>query len=185
MLDEVLADKRAEGLRLRRLAPTVLVSATSRAELVDALRAMGYAPVAESLEGDVLVARTAAGGPGAGCPGRPARGSTEAVDPGVIDAAVRALRAGDEARRARRTAVASPDGEPRSPAGVTIGVLREAIRRGTRVWIGYLDSQGRLTSRIVVPARMEGGYLTAYDETRAAVDRFALHRITGAAEHGG
>lgn len=188
VLDEVLADKRAEGLRLRRLAPTVLVSATPRAELVDALRAMGCAPVAESLEGDVLVARTG-GRRTWSRPAPRAAGSglePEAVDPGVIDAAVRALRAGDEAHRARRTAVASPDGEPpRSPAGVTLGVLREAIRRGTRVWIGYLDSQGRLTSRIVVPARIEGGYLTAYDETRAAVGRFALHRITGAAEHGG
>jgi predicted DNA-binding transcriptional regulator YafY len=48
-----------------------------------------------------------------------------------------------------------------------------------RVWIGYRDSQGNATSRILEPARMEGGYLTAYDETRAAVHRFALHRITG------
>ncbi len=29
---------------------------------------------------------------------------------------------------------------------------------------------------------MEGGYLTAYDETRAAIHRFALHRITGVAD---
>ncbi|NUS07258.1 MAG: hypothetical protein HOV97_32395, partial [Nonomuraea sp.] len=42
-------------------------------------------------------------------------------------------------------------------------------------------SQGNATSRILEPARMEGGYLTANDETRAAVHRFALHRITGVA----
>ena len=37
----------------------------------------------------------------------------------------------------------------------------------------------RIDSRILEPARMEGAYLTPYDETRAAVHRFALHRITG------
>ncbi|MEU4516034.1 WYL domain-containing protein, partial [Nonomuraea wenchangensis] len=76
----------------------------------------------------------------------------------------------------------APDGQiPRGPATATISALQEAIKQGVRVWIGYLDSQGNATSRILEPARMEGGYLTAYDETRAAVHRFALHRITGVA----
>ncbi|WP_449062103.1 WYL domain-containing protein [Planomonospora algeriensis] len=101
----------------------------------------------------------------------------------MITAAVRAVRAGDAAHRARRKPAAAPDGQvPRSPATATIGALREAIRQGSQVWIGYLDSQGNATSRILEPARMEGGYLTAYDETRAAVHRFALHRITGVAD---
>ncbi|WP_449062102.1 helicase-associated domain-containing protein, partial [Planomonospora algeriensis] len=56
-LDEVMADRRAAPLRLRRLAPTVIASKTARATLVDSLRAMGYAPVAESLEGDVIITR--------------------------------------------------------------------------------------------------------------------------------
>ncbi|MEU6412095.1 helicase-associated domain-containing protein [Microbispora sp. NPDC046933] len=179
LLDEVLADKRAHLLRLRRLAPTVLASKTSRAALVDSLRAMGYAPVAESLEGDVVVARADA---------RRTEGqlvarltANTAPDPEVLAAAVRAMRAGDS----RRRPVEAPEGQvPRSPATATISALQEAIRQGARVWIGYLDSQGHATSRILEPARMEGGYLTAYDETRATVHRFALHRITGIAEIG-
>ncbi|MEV5744418.1 helicase-associated domain-containing protein [Microbispora rosea] len=179
LLDEVLADKRAHLLRLRRLAPTVLASKTSRAALVDSLRAMGYAPVAESLEGDVVVARADA---------RRTKGqlaarvtANTAPDPEVVAAAVRAMRAGDS----RRRPVEAPEGQvPRSPATATISALQEAIRQGSRVWIGYLDSQGHATSRILEPARMEGGYLTAYDETRATVHRFALHRITGIAEIG-
>ncbi|MFC7730230.1 WYL domain-containing protein [Actinomadura keratinilytica] len=45
-----------------------------------------------------------------------------------------------------------------------------------------MDPQGRASSRIVEPVRVEGGYLTGYDATRAAVQRFALHRITGVSE---
>ncbi|MBX6383117.1 MAG: helicase-associated domain-containing protein [Microbispora sp.] len=179
LLDEVLADKRAALLRLRRLAPTVLASKTSRAALVDSLRAMGYAPVAESLEGDVVVARADARRTEGQLAARVT--ANTAPDPDVVAAAVRAMRAGD----ARRRPVEAPEGQvPRSPAAATISALQEAIRQGTRVWIGYLDSQGNATSRILEPARMEGGYLTAYDETRAMVHRFALHRITGVADIG-
>ncbi|MEU4834453.1 helicase C-terminal domain-containing protein [Streptosporangium sp. NPDC023615] len=182
LLDEVMADKRAIPLRLRRLAPTVIASKSSRPALVDALRAMGYAPAAESLDGDVIVTqldvRRTEGVPAARSPVM--FGGPEAE---VVAAAIRAVRAGDAAHLARRPPVAAPDGQiPRSPATATITALREAIRQGSQVWIGYLDSQGNATSRILEPARMEGGYLTAYDETRAAVHRFALHRITGIAD---
>ncbi|MEU7001047.1 helicase C-terminal domain-containing protein [Nonomuraea sp. NPDC046570] len=181
MLDQITADRRSAQLRLRRLAPTVIASRTSRAALVDSLRAMGYAPVAESLDGDVIITqldtrRTE------GLPPAKTYSSFNGLDGEVVAAAVRALRAGDSAHRARREPVAAPAGQvPRGPATATISTLQDAIRRGVRVWIGYLDSQGQATSRILEPARMEGGYLTAYDETRAAVHRFALHRITGVA----
>jgi hypothetical protein len=180
LLDQITADRRAAALRLRRLAPTVIASRTPRAALVDSLRAMGYAPVAESLDGDVIISqldgrRTEA------APARPAPAGN-GLDPGVAVAAVRALRAGDAAHLARREPADAPAGAiPRGPATATISALQDAIRQGVRVWIGYLDSQGNATSRILEPARMEGGYLTAYDETRAAVHRFALHRITGVA----
>ncbi|MFE3451153.1 helicase-associated domain-containing protein [Nonomuraea sp. NPDC059194] len=177
MLDQLIADRRSTPLRLRRLAPTVIASRTSRAALVDSLRAMGFAPVAESLEGDVIVTQLDARRT-EGQPVTRAVSSFNGLDPDVVAAAVRAMRAGD----ARRAPLEAPDGSvPRGPATATISVLQDAIRQGVRVWIGYLDSQGNATSRILEPARMEGGYLTAYDETRAAVHRFALHRITGVA----
>lgn len=177
LLDQVMADRRLTPLHLRRLAPTVIASRSSRAILVDALRTMGYAPIAESLEGDVLISRLDARRAEARPPARP---PVIGPDPTVVAAAVRALRAGDAAHRSARLPVDAPDGRiPRSPASATIATLQEAIRAGNRVWIGYLDSQGNATSRILEPARMEGGYLTAYDETRAAIHRFAVHRITG------
>ncbi|WP_336210696.1 helicase C-terminal domain-containing protein [Nonomuraea sp. LPB2021202275-12-8] len=179
LLDQLTADRRAASLRLRRLAPTVIASRSSRAALVDSLRAMGYAPVPESLDGDVILSQLESRRTEGLAPARPVT-SSNGLDPQVTTAAVRALRAGDAAHLARREPVDAPGGQiPRSPATATISVLQDAIRQGVRVWIGYLDSQGNATSRILEPARMEGGYLTAYDETRAAVHRFALHRITG------
>ncbi|MFG1948904.1 helicase-associated domain-containing protein [Nonomuraea sp. NPDC048826] len=179
LLDQITADRRSAALRLRRLAPTVIASRSSRAVLVDSLRAMGYAPVPESLDGDVIISQLDSRRTEGPAPARQVAPPT-GPEPGVAAAAVRALRAGDAAHLSRREPVGSPDGQvPRTPATATISILQDAIRQGVRVWIGYTDSQGNATSRILEPARMEGGYLTAYDETRAAVHRFALHRITG------
>ncbi|RFS84462.1 hypothetical protein D0T12_12830 [Actinomadura spongiicola] len=187
-LDEILADRRSDALRLHRLAPTVLASTLQRADLLDGLRAMGLAPVAESPGGGVIVTR-----PDAQRADPPPTAEivrlrpAERTDASMIDAAVRALRAGDEAARhgaaqARLRADAPPGEPPRSPAMATIERLRSAADRGGRVWIGYLDQQGQASSRIVQPVRVEGGFLTGYDATRAAVHRFALHRITGVSE---
>ncbi|MFC4910764.1 helicase-associated domain-containing protein [Actinomadura gamaensis] len=185
-LDEILADRRADGLRLHRLAPTVLASGLGRADLLTGLRGLGLAPVAESPGGGVIVtrpdARRAEPPPSTEIVRlRPA----DAAEDSVIAATVRALRAGEEASRlgAARQAAAGPDGEPpRSPAVATVELLRGAVEKGGRVWIGYLDQQGQASSRIVEPIRVEGGFLTGYDATRAAVHRFALHRITGVTE---
>ncbi|WP_245627852.1 helicase-associated domain-containing protein [Actinomadura oligospora] len=185
-LDEILADRRADPLRLHRLAPTVLASGLGRADLLTGLRGLGLAPVAESPGGGVIVtrpdARRAEPPPSTEIVRlRPA----DAAEDSVIIATVRALRAGEEASRlgAARQAAGRPDGEPpRSPAVATVELLRGAVEKGVRVWIGYLDQQGQASSRIVEPIRVEGGFLTGFDATRAAVHRFALHRITGVTE---
>ncbi|MEO5877285.1 MAG: helicase-associated domain-containing protein, partial [Streptosporangiaceae bacterium] len=169
-LEEIFADRRAAALRLHRLAPTVLASRLSRQELLESLRALGFAPVAESQEGGVVITRkdvhraesTARSGP-----------PEHMLSPDTALAAVRALRAGEEAAQ-----IGAPEGDlPRTPAMAMIEELRAAI--GQRLWIGYLDQQGQATSRIIEPVRVDGGYLTAYDQTRASIQRFALHRITG------
>jgi hypothetical protein len=182
VLEEIMADRRSDQLRLHRLAPTVLASRVPRAELLDGLRVLGYAPVAESAEGSVVITRLDARRAESAGHGTYAQAHHAVIGSGpdvsVITAAVRALRAGDEAAR-----VSVPNGSPpRSPAAAMVQRLREATDRGSRVWIGYLDQQGQASSRIIEPARIEGGFLTAYDATRAAVHRFALHRITGVAD---
>jgi hypothetical protein len=190
-LDEIFASREAPNLRMHRLAPTVLASRLTRAELLESLRAMGFAPVAESAEGGVVIirpdARRAEPGAAAGAQRLHATGGPLSPSDAVVAAAIRALRAGDEAARhgsefAAGLRLAAPDGEPpRTPSMAAIDELRAAVDRGGRVWIGYLDQQGQASSRIVEPVRVDGGFLTAYDATRATVQRFALHRITGVA----
>jgi hypothetical protein len=190
VLDEVLADRRAAALPLHRLAPTVLASRLGAAELLEALRGLGLTPVAESPDGGVVVTRPDAhrAESSAHPAAEPARTLVaDDCDPAMIAAAVRALRAGDEAARQgaelARARPGPPAGDPpRSPSMATVEELRRAVERGARVWIGYLDQQGQASSRIVEPVRVDGGFLTGYDATRAAMHRFALHRITGVAE---
>jgi hypothetical protein len=38
------------------------------------------------------------------------------------------------------------------------------------------------TDRIVRPSGLEGGYLTAFDETTGSSRRFVLHRVTAVAD---
>ncbi len=190
-LTELLSDRRAARLGLRRLADTVLASRTGRQELLERLRALGYAPVAESMEGDVLVSRAETRRSGA--PDRPPHQGEEGARPDerVAEAAVRALRVGERAAATSRRPLQAGNGAgdryseglpPRTSSTSTVAALRSATDSRQPLWIGYLDAQGRASSRIVEPVRVEGGFLTAYDSTRDAVHRFALHRVTGVAE---
>jgi hypothetical protein len=182
VLDELAGDRRAADLGLFRLAPTVIASRANRPALMERLNELGYHPVPEAADGSVQLerptVRRADGRP-------PTRDLDEPTVPGpdLRAAAVRAVRAGDEAATAVRRPIPAPDAAPpRSPTAATLAALSTAATEGRRVWIGYLDADGRASSRIVEPARVDGGYLTAYDATRAAVHRFAVHRITGVAD---
>lgn len=55
LLAELAAHRKLTGLGLRQLAPTVLVSRTPLDKILAALRAAGYAPVAEAADGSVRV----------------------------------------------------------------------------------------------------------------------------------
>lgn len=174
-LAELVNAPGAESLRLRRIAPTVVVSDVPLATLLPRLRDLGVAPVVEAADGTVRVARPdvyrarAARGTRAPASARAAAHSS---------AVVTAIRAGDRAVRSRgdrdRTAVGPTE---------VIALLREHLEGADgsgRVVIGYVGDDGTVGERVVVPRRVEGGRLTAYDE-RSEVERsFALHRITAA-----
>ncbi|MBT2402699.1 MULTISPECIES: helicase C-terminal domain-containing protein [unclassified Streptomyces] len=187
MLNEILADKRSAGLGLRRLAPTVLAAQAEPTALLDGLRAMGYAPAAESRTGDVMVTR-------ADAHRTPARSAPEPVPDGppvpdetLLGAAVRAIRAGDRAATAVRKEPAAPStgvpGElPRTSAAETLATVQAAALTGSAVWIGYVNADGAASQRVIAPVRVEGGFVTGYDHTADEVRTYALHRITGVAE---
>lgn len=167
-LAELVHHADAATLRLRRIAPTVVVSDVPLGTLLPRIRELGLAPVVEASDGtvriarpDVFRART----------GRQSRAAAPA-DPARLDAVVAAVRAGDRAAAHRPTA-----GSATTPLDV-IALLRQAGESGGRLVIGYVGNDGTIGDRVITPRRVEGGQLTAYDERSDSTRTFAIHRIT-------
>ncbi|MFJ5264290.1 helicase-associated domain-containing protein [Streptomyces sp. NPDC088387] len=186
LLNEILADKRSAGLRLRRLAPTVLAALADPAALLEGLRAMGFAPAAESAEGDVLITRALAHRTPPRTAPDPVPDGPPTPDPTLLTAAVRAIRAGDLASTTPRKATETPavtGGElPRTGSAETLATMQAAVLTGQALWIGYVNAEGAASQRVIAPVRVEGGFVTAYDHTADEVRTYPLHRITGVAE---
>ncbi|MEU2230041.1 helicase C-terminal domain-containing protein [Streptomyces vietnamensis] len=185
VLGEILADRRSAALGLRRLAPTVLAAQADPASLLDGLRAMGYAPAAESAEGDVLITRADAYRTPARTAPVPVPDGPPAPDATLLGAAVKAIRAGDRAATAVRKEPAAPaatGGLPRTSAAETLATVQAAAMTGSAVWIGYVNAEGAASQRVIAPVRVEGGFVTGYDHTADEVRTYPLHRITGVAE---
>lgn len=179
VLDAMLATRDFAALRLRRLAPTVLVSPADPGVLVEMLREHGFAPVVEGLDGGVVVAsaaqRRARTRRRAGPP------TTSAVDEPFTTALVAGLRAAEASADERRAEEATRPGPaiPATDPVVTLALLREAMADGHGVWIGVTDRLGATTRHLIHPRRVEGGRVHATDE--AGVERtWSVHRITGA-----
>lgn len=162
----------ATSLRLRRIAPTVVISDISISTLVPKLRELGFAPVVEALDGTVQVAR--ADVLRARTP-RPRKSIAQEVRAEARVAAVTAaIRAGD------RMAATRPTRRAATSTIEVIELLREAALGSTAVLIGYVGSDGTVIERLVRPLSVEGGRLTAYDARSDSDREFAIHRITAA-----
>ncbi len=180
LLAAVVADRKVDGLRLRRIAPTVVVARAGVERMLAGLREAGYAPVAESADGAVVItrpdARRAAGRPALPRPAEP-----PAVGEAQLAELVRAVRAGDRAlQSAQRStpAVSAAVDVPGVTTAATLGLLRDAAAANQAVLLGYVNAQGAASQRIVEPASVNGGYLHGYDHQRDEMRTFALHRIT-------
>ncbi|WP_030896986.1 helicase C-terminal domain-containing protein [Streptomyces sp. NRRL S-474] len=185
VLSEILADKRAAALGLRRLAPTVLAAQTDPAGLLEGLRAMGFAPAAESAEGDVLITRALAHRTPPRTAPEPVPDGPPVPDDTLLAAALRAVRAGDLASTTPRKPGSAPvvNGElPRTGSAETLATMQAAVLTGEALWIGYVNAEGTASQRVIAPVRVEGGFVTAYDHTADEVRTYPLHRITGVAE---
>ncbi|KAA9161804.1 DNA-binding protein [Amycolatopsis acidicola] len=178
LLAEVLGNPVAGEYELRKIAPTVLVSPAPLAEVLDGLRAGGFAPAAEDAAGRVLDLRPN----GRRIPARPKQTRRVMAEPTgasaeQLESVIAHLRAGDRAATRRRGAeVRLPAGGGGSDTSATMALLARATREQREVWIGFVDSHGTASQRIVTPAHVGGGVLMSTDD-----QRFPLHRITSAA----
>ena len=196
-LTAICADKRTAALRPVRLAPTVVAVTAPIEEVLATLRAAGFAPAAESPDGAVIVRRKdSRRAPGVGFSLEAPHGPVPPSGP-LVGAAVRALRAGEKAGGigngrqsmgselpqlavddARSTPVLK-SGLPRSTTAETVAALRVAVHASMAIRIGYADTHGSSTERIVDPLQLVSGVLTAYDHRAAEVRTYAVTRITG------
>ncbi|EWC58726.1 putative DNA-binding protein [Actinokineospora spheciospongiae] len=182
LIAEVAASPTATTLQLRKIAPTVLVSPLPLLEILDDLRAAGFAPAAEGADGQVVDLRPT---------GRriqtPAKALRRAVPrtpgPDQLTDMVAAMRAGDRAadsRRGRTVSAKSGSGAGANTAE-TLALLQEATQAHQAVWIGLVDAHGVASQRVIEPLRIGGGILEGKDPTSEEIRRLPLHRITSAA----
>lgn len=183
VLDELMADKRSDALRLRRLASTVVSAQAGPDVVLDRLRQMGLAPAAEGRDGSVIVRR-----PDSRRTGPRQRPPRLLADPpapaaSVADAAVRAMRSGERANGRDHSVIgpAATTELPKTAVNETLEVLRRAVESKHSVWLGYVSTDGVAAERVVDPVEVRGGWLTAFDHRVEQVRTFAVHRITGVA----
>jgi hypothetical protein len=172
LLHQVAADRKLSSLRLRMLAPGVVISPIAAEVVLERLRQAGYAPMAESADGTLMIQRTQ--------PRRTISHTTTAQvtaatpSPRLIHAAVQALLNADIAP----ATTAGPG--PRQATSTTVALLREAVASSRALWIGYADKSGVAREYTVEPLTLTAGFLTAFDTTSSEVRTYTISRITGA-----
>jgi hypothetical protein len=182
VLESLLVERALGAMRLRRIAPTVLVSSADPETLLELMREAGYSPVQERPDGTVVVSVAARRRAANRRPAAPTR--TTPVDAGYAASLVRGLRAAEEVARTADGDDARPALVPTDPA-VTMAALRDAAAEHSGVWIGYADMTGRTDRYLFYPTRVEGGRAWGRVADSTAERGFSVYRITGVAELAG
>jgi len=172
LIQQITYEKKLEDLRLRKIAPQVLIADVEINELILRLREAGYLPAIENATGILISApaiRRAKSRP------RPPRVIAESSSPSekIITAAVRALRAGEKATSHK------PRDVPRTTANETVDLLNQYIEEQVTITIGYADSNGGVSNRLVDPLSISLGTLVARDHATGEIAQFRIPRITG------
>ena len=197
LLTEIAAVRALAPLGLVAVAPTVLTSTQPLAETLVALRAAGYAPVAESDDGTAVVERTTrhrAGEPRtrrvAPVP-RTRRPSPADGDPREVAVALLAARGRAEPEPADPPPASTPltSGETAATiaqhapqlSGGEQRILGYALEHHAQVQIHYVNANGNESTRVIEPTAISGRLLEAWCHLRDDERMFSLDRIEGVA----
>ncbi|RBM22174.1 hypothetical protein DEH69_05040 [Streptomyces sp. PT12] len=186
LIAELAAHRAFAGLGLRPLAPTVLVGRTPPAKALAALRAAGYAPVAEGADGTVRVERvrprraTVPGARSRDGGARAARASAT-VDVGAVAARLRSSPPGapDPGPAARTDTEEIVAAHARSLSVADIRQLAHAVDEQGSVTIDYTAASGSRTVRTLSELSLDPPFLEAWCHLRDAERVFTLSRIQG------
>lgn len=173
LLDRVLADRTLGVLRLRRIAPTVLVSPATAGTVLEVLREGQYGPVPEGEDGAMALVSLQ--------DHRASRRPSPATSVSTVDA--------ETASRIVSTMMAGESNRPRGDDGlpaptdpvVTSSLLREAAAERLPVWIGYVDELGGVQRILLRPVAVEQGRVRGTVADQDVPRTFLLHRISGVA----
>ncbi|WP_162149047.1 helicase-associated domain-containing protein, partial [Arthrobacter sp. H41] len=180
----LLADPRAAALGLVQLAPTVIASPASPAELSSLLRDLGYAPAPEIRPGtqgrgprrpsDAHPDDTASGVPDLPPPIATSRTRLNpwSLSGEEIEAQLASLRL-----RGTGPVDRSPGQGQESEVLLGLETLRTAIRRKVPVRLGTADSQGNSVRQILVPLSVSGGRVRVYDPQKQVEKVVSVHRV--------
>ncbi|NYI59514.1 helicase-associated domain-containing protein [Cellulomonas soli] len=193
LLAGLVDDPRLSRLGLVQLAPTVLAAQAPTAELLDALREHGLAPVAESPDGQVLHTAPTVHRVRGRAADRVRRRTLDGAPPPAGDTTarlgslVRRLRTAerhqaDDGTSSAPVAGAPSHGPTSEPGGTAepaeaLVLLREAAAERAQVWVELVGSHGVPQRRLLRPVLVEGGRLRAVDTEREAELTVAVHRI--------
>lgn len=172
LLTQILHEKKLESLRFRKLAPQVLVCDFEAGDVIATLREASYLPAAENASGILISApaiRRAKSRP------KPPRVLSESPAPSeiIIKAAVRTLRTGEKASSHK------PRDVPRTTANETLDLLHQYIEEQASLTIGYADTNGGVSNRLIDPISISLGTLIARDHATGEMQSFRIPRITG------
>ncbi len=180
LLARAVADRSVAGLGVRRIAPTIAITTAPVARVLQLLRDAGYAPAAESPDGEIIALD-------ADPPRAPSRQPIRVVraaggpTPASLAELVNRIRSGDALTQVTRRVHPAVQQVPGVTSAATMASLRDAIRNDRTVLLGYAEQDGTATRHTVRPISMAGGVLRGYDGPHGRLSAFALHRITAVA----
>jgi hypothetical protein len=178
LLARVLADKGTDGLHLRVIAPTVVISDAPVNRVLEALRAAGYSPAAEAPGGHLITI-------GADAPRAPARPPARSITTrGFADSdaqlaeLVRRIRSGDALAEIGRRVQPIAAQIPGVTSAATMELLRRAVREEQFVWLGVAEPDGTSTAHEIHPISLAAGYVRGYERGQPGLASYPVHRIT-------
>ncbi|MFE7591244.1 helicase C-terminal domain-containing protein [Kitasatospora sp. NPDC057512] len=199
VLAELAAHRKLTQLGLRQLAPTVLISRTPLDKTLAALRAAGYAPVAEKPDGSVRIERVLR--PRATSPVPPSRLPSGRSRPQRADDRTADVRTAVDLRalatRLRGAPQDLPEPDPyddrpydsdteeiiagyaRNLSFTDVRQLAHAVNDGQAITIEYVATSGNTTFRTLSQLALDAPYLHAWCHLRNDDRVFTISRIHG------
>lgn len=179
LLSRVLADRGVGALQLRPIAPTVVIATVPVGRVLEVLRDAGYAPAAETPDGDVITLG-AAPMRAASRPSSRAIRPRSATDTGAhLAEVVRRIRSGESLSTISRRIQPIAQQVPGVTSAATMTLLRQAIRDGRRVMLGVADPDGTASRHTILPISLAGGFVRGHESSTQRLQSFPLHRLTG------